>query len=140
MEGFSRSWTGKSRQYEPAGRIIGTKCQSQKSQGSAKDGTVRGLDEPSEDGPRVLTLQGRQSWKEKLFGPITQASQVREACKAPSFRKVATPLTGYCHVTAWCLCLFAFCVCCFLFLFLVLLLLLFSLCFVSCFLMNVTVL
>ena len=25
------------------------------------------------------------------------------------------PLTGYCHVTAWCLCLLAFCVCCFCF-------------------------
>ena len=35
------------------------------------------------------------------------------------------PLTGYCHVTAWCFVFVAFCVCCFLFLFLVLLLLLF---------------
>ena len=64
--------------------------------------------------------------KRPVFGRWQQRSgpPAKSPCNSTSI-DLFHPLTGYCHVTAWCLCLFAFCVCCFLFLFLVLLLLLF---------------
>ena len=47
--------------------------------------TVRGLSEPSEDGPRVLTLQGNRQSLEKLFGPITRRHPKSRSVQSAQF-------------------------------------------------------